>query len=141
VVHPARSHHSVGGGKDFNPRPTLCIAKGRGGRSHRLFRASSRRRGAAARRRLIYLCDGGASRCFSSVRGEYLPWVQEDLSPDCNELQDIIGRLSALTVEPRSENLARELAAIRDHLARIAVDNAEVERYLRASLGREPDAA
>jgi hypothetical protein len=75
------------------------------------------------------------------VRGEYLPWVQEDLSPDWNELQDIIGRLSALTVEPRSENIARELAAIRDHLARIAVDNAEVGKYLRASLGREPDAA
>jgi hypothetical protein len=44
-------------------------------------------------------------------------------------------------VEPRSENIARELAAIRDHLARIAVDNAEVGKYLRASLGREPDAA
>jgi hypothetical protein len=56
-------------------------------------------------------------------------------------LQDIIGRLSALSMEPRSENLARELAAIREHLARIAVDNAEVGRYLRASLGREPDAA
>jgi len=48
VVHPARSHHSVGGGKGFAPRPTLCVAKGRGGRSHRLFRASSRRWGAAA---------------------------------------------------------------------------------------------
>jgi hypothetical protein len=67
--------------------------------------------------------------------------VQEDPSPDWTELQDIIGRLSALTMEPRSENLARELAAIREHLARIAVDNAEVGRYLRASLGLGPDAA
>jgi hypothetical protein len=67
--------------------------------------------------------------------------VHEDPSPDWTELQDIIGRLSALTMEPRSENLARELAAIREHLARIAVDNAEVGRYLRASLDGEPDAA
>ena len=59
--------------------------------------------------------------------------------PDWSDLQDIIDRLSALTSEPRSEDMTHELAAIRDHLARLAVDNAEVGRYLRVTLGLEQD--
>jgi hypothetical protein len=75
------------------------------------------------------------------VRGEYPSQVPAPLSPDWNDLQEIITRLSALTSEPRSENLGQELAAIRDHLSRLAADNAEVGRCLRVTMGLEPDAS
>jgi DNA transposition AAA+ family ATPase len=70
--------------------------------------------------------------------------MQEALPPDWQpyedvELQEIVARLSALTTEPPSDHIASELDAIRKHLRRLAVDNAEVGRFLGESLGlREP---
>jgi len=51
------------------------------------------------------------------------------------ELQAIAARLSALTSEPPSELMADELQAIREQLRLLAVDNAEVGRFLGERLG------
>jgi len=51
------------------------------------------------------------------------------------ELQTIVARLSSLTSEEPSEHMATELDAIREHLRLLAIDNAEVGRYLGERLG------
>jgi hypothetical protein len=51
------------------------------------------------------------------------------------ELHSIAARLSALTSEPPSEQIAGELHAIREHLRLLAADNAEVGRLLGERLG------
>jgi hypothetical protein len=58
------------------------------------------------------------------------------------ELRAIAARLSALTSELPSEHMAGELQAIREHLRLLAVDNAEVGRFLGERLGLHgpPDA-